>query len=417
MTRRLGSFAIAVLVLPVSLVGIPARIATGAPVLVSDTKVAWNSQVRARDGGFSAGYDANLDWVLDYSFWSHGDTFTRDPGPDGDRLAENTLAVTTDLDATNGVCLSGSPCAGFEFPTGGIPTEGIPLSPAEAYINQVMGCSDANRSDGDRCLFVWGDHVVADHGRNRVLFWFTGGERPQGPGAGDLNQYSKFRTGVAIWSEATGRLTRPESRPNNPAAGWDRYSLFDGNPGGEGLYSGSLVTWSGHLYATAPLGSGLATKCKMARAPLASAHLRSAWEFFAGVNASGQPIWSTNHTAAKPILSQASAAGHPCIAPHRTITYNWHLGKYLMIYGFGGSATAGTVAYYSTAPQPWGPWSSEQRLFTTQPAPGCTGGICIYHILEHPEYVRDGGRTIFVSYHRSLGDFTSEIRTARVRFD
>jgi hypothetical protein len=63
-----------------------------------------------------------------------------------------------------------------------------------------------------------------------------------------------------------------------------------------------------------------------------------------------------------------------------------------------------------TAPQPEGPWSREVTAFVAmQPTSGN-----VYDARSHAEYDLDGGQTIFVTYSRATGEFTSEVRLVSV---
>jgi hypothetical protein len=63
-----------------------------------------------------------------------------------------------------------------------------------------------------------------------------------------------------------------------------------------------------------------------------------------------------------------------------------------------------------TAPRPEGPWSREVTAFVAmQPTSGN-----VYDARAHAEYDLNGGQTIFVTYSRSTGEFTSEVRLVSV---
>lgn len=63
-----------------------------------------------------------------------------------------------------------------------------------------------------------------------------------------------------------------------------------------------------------------------------------------------------------------------------------------------------------TAPNPEGPWSAEVLAFDAmQPVSGN-----VYDAHAHSEYDLNGGQTIFVTYSRVTGTFTSEVRLAMI---
>jgi len=59
-----------------------------------------------------------------------------------------------------------------------------------------------------------------------------------------------------------------------------------------------------------------------------------------------------------------------------------------------------------TSSKPEGPWSAELIAFVAmQPASGN-----VYDAHAHSEYDADGGQTIYVTYSRATGAFSSEVR-------
>ena len=64
-----------------------------------------------------------------------------------------------------------------------------------------------------------------------------------------------------------------------------------------------------------------------------------------------------------------------------------------------------------TAPAPQGPWSREIHAFT---AMSPSGGGTVYDAQAHPEFDVDGGRVMYVTYSRTTGSFTSEVRVVSI---
>jgi hypothetical protein len=76
---------------------------------------------------------------------------------------------------------------------------------------------------------------------------------------------------------------------------------------------------------------------------------RSAYEFFAGTHASGQPRWTKDVSARQPVFKDANGVGW-----NTSVSYNPGIRRYLLITEHTDSA-AGHVGIFD-APEPWGPW-------------------------------------------------------------
>jgi hypothetical protein len=105
-----------------------------------------------------------------------------------------------------------------------------------------------------------------------------------------------------------------------------------------------------------------ADRLVLARAPNTRLRERAAWEFFTGLDQSGQPGWSHENGERRAVFEHA---GH-C---YRTsVTWNAGLRRYLMVQPVPGPSSAdragridtrfaGGLAVYD-APEPWGPWTT-----------------------------------------------------------
>jgi len=90
-----------------------------------------------------------------------------------------------------------------------------------------------------------------------------------------------------------------------------------------------------------------------------------------------------------------------------SVAWNSYLQQYVAIYSqiFSQNVTI------RTAPNPEGPWSGERVAFVAMsPVSGN-----VYDARQHAEYDANGGQTIFVTYSRSTGTFTSEVRLEQVQ--
>jgi hypothetical protein len=88
---------------------------------------------------------------------------------------------------------------------------------------------------------------------------------------------------------------------------------------------------------------------------------QSATSYFTGLS-NGQPMWSLNESDSVPIVTDVDPA-NPTIG-NLSAFYSQQLGLWLMTYdgGRGSETTNGT--YFTYAPQPWGPWSAPQLIFS-----------------------------------------------------
>jgi hypothetical protein len=121
---------------------------------------------------------------------------------------------------------------------------------------------------------------------------------------------------------------------------------------------------------------------------------RSAWTFFAG-----NGNWSAQIGDAVSVFS-----GNDIL----NISWNPFLQRYLAVY----SAPFSQDVMMRTSPNSEGPWSGEVKVFTAMPP--ASGAIPVHDAMAHPEYNGNGGSTIYVTYSRSTGTFSSEVRLVSV---
>jgi hypothetical protein len=99
----------------------------------------------------------------------------------------------------------------------------------------------------------------------------------------------------------------------------------------------------------------------LARVPASSIQTRSSWQFFTGVDAGGNPLWTSDITQKKPVVLDTRLLypvmfGTDCPAQNPVIAqggvvYDQPLKRYIF-----SSWSCATHEIYE-APQPWGPWS------------------------------------------------------------
>jgi hypothetical protein len=109
----------------------------------------------------------------------------------------------------------------------------------------------------------------------------------------------------------------------------------------------------------------------------------AAWEFFGGYDAHGQPIWTRDFHAIKPLIEWHGRVGHA------TMTYNAPLRKYLLIITDGGNTISSFNTFVLESDSITGPWKlvtfmekfGEQAYFVNLPskfvsADGRMGWLC-----------------------------------------
>ncbi len=78
---------------------------------------------------------------------------------------------------------------------------------------------------------------------------------------------------------------------------------------------------------------------------------RDAYEFYAGLDNDGEPLWSSNITHKQPVFQDSNGVGW-----NASVSYNTGLNRYLLITEHGQSAK-GNLGMFD-APEPWGPWTT-----------------------------------------------------------
>lgn len=92
-------------------------------------------------------------------------------------------------------------------------------------------------------------------------------------------------------------------------------------------------------------------KIDLARVPVNRVEQRSAFEFFAGLDEAGHPVWSSNILSKAPVFEDPSGVGW-CLS----VSYNPGLQRYILMTEHSESFS-GNLGVYD-APTPWGPWTT-----------------------------------------------------------
>ena len=332
-----------------------------------------NPDILGRDGGYSALFQG-------YSVWLYGDTFLAKPNAEGFSLISDSWSYTTDLNAQDGI-------SGFQerLDSAGAPTMILAETAAEQdYNTEHNGNPCADQPCGARWA-LWPSSIVSDAGTNQAfVFYGVVSAMP-----GNFN-FQGVGNSVAVWRDFQQLPQRPILNPpvvpNHPDL------MFGQNEPGFGtaaFMSGGML----YAYGCGTPSNGSDKGCRLGKVAPASAQNRGAWTFYAG---SGN--WSPQISDAISVFTGSSIM---------SVSWNIYLQQYVAVY----SPPFSQNVLMRTAPNPEGPWSREVLAFVAmQPA----GGGNVYDALAHSEYDVNGGETIFVTYSRTTGEFTSEVRLVEI---
>ena len=333
--------------------------------------VMQNPVVNARDNAESALFRGK-------SIWTFGDTSMSVPGAHDTHWADNSMAWTTDLDASAGILLDHD-----LVDATGAPREFLPYTQAEARYNYTHDKAHCSAKPCGAELALWAQQVVPDEARNRLLLFYVEIQRVNGQ-----PDWKTVGAGIAVMT-ADGKVTRPAQNPGSPTPQlmWDK---------GDGGYIGGSVNVAGMLYSYKCVPDWVVMQCNVARVPLANVLDKSQWRYYA---ADGS--WSANAADAVTVF-QGGAAGN-------SVFYNAYVGAYMAIYAEPFTDNI----RYRVAANPWGPWSDAGLLFVGEPA--WSGGND-YAAFAHPEFATGNGQVQYVTYVHTTGFLQQEIPLTQVVF-
>lgn len=325
--------------------------------------VQQGAEVGGRDGGYSTIFQGN-------SVWLFSDTFVGHPNYQGYTLISDSWEWTGALSVGPGGI------TGFQQQDDatGDPAMFLPLTSAEVQYNAQHNGDNCQVQPCNARWALWLASISVDTARNRAIVFYN-------YIYDDPNGFNHDGTGIATWG-GIGQV--PVRAPD---------LLFGAN---EPDFGGAAMMLSGTLYAySCGKSHDFDKPCVLGRVDPANISDRAAWSYYAG-----NGNWSNDLNAAVNIF-----AGLDILS----VSWNSYLDRYIAIYAYPG--TNNVMA--RTATKPEGPWSAEQRIFTAR-AP--FDGSDTYDAQAHPEFDVNGGQTMYVSYSRGTGDFTSEIRVEAVTF-
>ena len=332
-----------------------------------------NPDILGRDGAVSAAFQG-------YSVWLYGDTFLANPNADGRGLISDSWSFSTDLIAQDGI-------SGFQErqDSSGAPKMILPETSAEFTFNQQHNGNPCQVQPCGARWALWPSSIVTDTANNQALiFYILVGALP-----GSFN-FQGVGNSVAIWSDFSQQPQRPTFNP--PIVADHADLMFDQNQpnfGSAALINGGVL----YIYGCGIPSNSSDKGCRLAKVDPGRVLNSGAWTYYVG---SGN--WSPQLNDAVSVIPDANIL---------SISWNDYLQQYVAIY----SRLLSNDVMVRTAANPEGPWSGERTLFTAkEPVSGN-----VYDARAHSEYDLNGGQTIFVTYSRATGSFSSEVRLVSVQ--
>jgi hypothetical protein len=333
--------------------------------------VQQNPVIYGRDGIMSGLFQGK-------SFWAFGDTPLSVPGLDGDNWSNNTLSWTSDLDASDGLALTGD-----YLDSTGAPTEYLPLTRAERRYNKAHEGDNCTTPPCNAEFALWSGPVIPDEPRNRLLLPYIEIHRITGQPL-----WTNVGGGIAVWTPGQ-KVVRPITNPESPLP-----TLMWPDP--EIQFNNGWTKLAETLYAYGCHPGFLVQYCQVARVAMADVLDDSKWQYFAG---SG--VWSSNPDDAVTVF-EGGAAG-------TTVLYSKYHGLFLAIY----NGVYSDNVYYRASRTPWGPWSDQALLFTARP--GWNGEVS-YAGEAHYELAQQDGKVQYVTYAHPTGFLRWDIPLVKVAF-
>jgi len=330
--------------------------------------ISTNPDILGRDGAYSALFQG-------FSVWLYGDTFLAKPNADGFTLISNSWSYTTDLNAHDGI-------TGFqERPdSSGAPSMILTLTPVELAFNLAHSGNPCQEQPCGKRWALWPASIVSDPTRDQALiFYMVVSAQP-----GDFN-FQAVGSSVALWQSFQQTPQRPTFNP--PIVPNHADLMFNDSQPNFGTAS-LIQKGTLYVYGCGTSINGADKGCRLARVSPGEAQNLNAWTFY-----SGNGNWSPQINDAVSVFTGSSII---------SVGWNSFLQQYVAVY----SRPLSQNVVIRSSPNPEGPWSGELVAFVAmQPVSGK-----VYDAHAHSEYDMNGGQTIFVTYSRSTGTFTSEVR-------
>ncbi len=328
-------------------------------------------------------------------------------------LTNDAAYVPQDADV---VLPGGGGMGGAPYPASPVIT-GIAWAPAASIVRRAPGCDTwpLAWADDDLLYGAYGDGNGFDPQISTKLS--LGFAKISGPASSFTGTNLRSPTGEHTGDGASGKKASGMLMVNGVLYMWVRNADNNGNQSQLAWSNdrGATWTWSGwrfaefgyptfvnfgrnyagardgYVYTVShdnPSAYNPSDRFVLLRVPQAQIATRSAWEFFRGRDASGNPLWTTD------IAQRAAVFTHAGRCRRSGISYNAGLRRYLwwqMIHVAGEDTRfAGGFGVYD-APEPWGPWTTVTYTPSWDVGPGETGSF-------PPKWMSADGKTVHLVF-------------------
>ena len=333
-----------------------------------------NPDILGRDGASSTFFQG-------YSVWLYGDTFLAKPNAEDRTLISDSWSYTADLNAADGI-------TGFRerLDSEGAPAMILTETPTEEAFNQAHNGNPCRQQPCGARWALWPSSIVTDPATNHALvFYMVVYAQP-----GSFN-FQGLGESVALWQDFQQQPQRPTFVPPIVPKHPDlMFAESEPTFGTAAFISNGML----YVYGCGTPANGSDKGCRLARVDPAKVQNRNAWTFY-----TGNGSWSSQDANTVSVFTGGSIM---------SVSWNNYLHNYVAVY----SPPFSQNVKLRTSLAPEGPWSAEITAFVAmQPASGN-----VYDAHAHSEYDAAGGQTIYVTYSRSTGTFTSEVRLVAVKF-
>ena len=304
------------------------------------------------------GHDGSTSILLpgDKTLWMFGDTIEVPveelPHSSIEGTCSNTAAIVPLQDISHGV----RQYSYFKTEDGQHPRQLIPLFPAEHPVRKRLWAIHGVYHEGK--IYLYYHEITLDMARNVYDTFKVDG---MGVARGDVNTFQFERLPAADGS----------------------YRFWKGEQPGFGVFTEKL---NGYLYLWGSQKSGM----HLARVRIDDLEDSRAYEYLVEAPSPAEPgckpKWSDEFAPTAPLFGN--------VPNEMSASYNPYLGKFLALHTY----SVENKLVMRTAPEISGPWSEPELVCEfTKPKPD----TFFYAGKEHPEFARQGGKVIYVTYINS----------------
>ena len=302
-----------------------------------------------QDGGQSISFESKTLWLFSDTLLG-----TR-PDEDGDKLLSRPLSRRTSHFLANCAAVSQEPS--FEASL----RELRYYKDAQERPREILCANEQERLAGYR---FWPEHGLMLDGK---LFLFYIGIHQFDPSS--TWGFRAVGSGLAVMDPTSGVAERVRKNDD-----WRLWPIL-----GDDLHFGvQAIRHDDFVYVFSSRRVGIFSYALLSRVPAAEIGVPSAYEYLS----STEPAWSAD---------AAEGCELTVCSPEFSVSFNRYLERYLMVY----VDSYAKQLLFRTAPALWGPYSDAVNLGVL---PHATKSTLVSLGFEHPQFARDGGKMVFVSY-------------------